>query len=625
MPSQRALRKKQSAGHAQPLQTSNVTSVAALGLLLVIGTALLYSPARHNDFINYDDREYVLNNPHVTWGLGWETVRWSLTATEQSNWHPLTWISHALDCQFFGLDPAYHHMTNVAMHSLAALLLFLFLQNATKMVVPSFLVATLFAWHPLNVESVAWVAERKNVLCTVFLFLTLIAYERHSRRPRRWTLVTVAVAFVLALASKPMAVSLPLLLMLLDYWPMQRVAGWTPVSAFSRYPQQKPWPLLREKLPLLALSAVSCVVTIWAQSHVAVQKLTNFPVAVRLENALYSCALYIQKTFWPAKLALFYPHPGISLPVWKWALAALSLVVISVAAWTQRKTRGYLLVGWLWFLIALIPVIGIVQVGIQGMADRYAYQPVVGLFLMVVWLAFDFFTRSFRQTASRYLLLSFVPVLLVMLALTSRQLRYWESSVTLWTHTLQVTSSNSVAEVRLAYALVDLGNNEEAISHFINAERIDPNDLSARVNVGAFYASQGHLKEGIQELEEAVRLTDNRPLSPEEQGYRCSALVDLAFAQALSQEFDKAFSNLETLDRTNHSVVDHLVEQIQGSLVNSPAEPKYLDLCLLLSVRKKNEEASSVLDGALRDHPEYSKARELLRFLTIGDQSVVTR
>lgn len=615
MPRHKILRKKGAGSYERAPQAASLWSVSALGLLLVVGTLFLYGPVAQHDFINYDDHEYVTKNPHVTEGLSWQTVQWSLTATEQWNWHPLTWISHAIDCELFGLNASYHHVTSVVLHSFAALVLFFFLLNATSAAEPSFVVAALFAWHPLNVESVAWVAERKNVLSTFFFFLTLLAYCRHVRRPRLGSLVVVVLAFVLALASKPMAVSLPFVLLLLDYWPLRRMEGWTKADASSNIPQQPPSRLVLEKAPLFALAAASCAVTVWAQSRGAVQNLVKFPLVTRFENALYSYILYICKTFWPARLALFYPHPGIFLPAWKPALGGLLLCAISVAVWIQRTARPYLLVGWLWFLVTLVPVIGIVQVGKQGMADRYAYQPVIGLFLMIVWLAFDFLKRATPLSASRWLLLMFAPALLALLVVASRQLGYWKNSVNLWTHTLAVTNSNLLAETKLAYALLDQGDTEEAMSHFINAERIDPNDLLARLNLGVFYSRKGRLKEGIQELEAVVRLTDGRALSTEDRGYRSSALIDLAFADVLSQQFDQALSNLEALDRFDPSAVDRTIRNVQDSLANTPVEANYLNLSLLLRVRGKNQEAASLLRQVVTGNPGYNKARDLLEFL----------
>lgn len=585
----------------------------ALSLLLVVVTLVLYSPVRGHDFINYDDGDYVVNNSHIKMGLSWETLRWSLTSREAANWFPVTWWSHALDYELFGLDAGSHHFTNVIIHVLNAMLVFLLLNAATKATTRSFMVAALFAWHPFNVESVAWVAERKNVLCALFFFLTLAAYGWYARKPRATALVVVFGAFLLALASKPMAVTLPFVLLLLDYWPLQRVAGWTKTGFESSIPQQTIWRLLAEKLPLFALSAASSCITVWAQSSGALRSIKTFPFGARLENALYSYAAYLAKTFWLFRFGLFYPHLGTSFPLSKALLAGALLGATAIAVWMQRSIRSYLIVGWLWFLGVLFPMIGIVQVGDQAMADRYAYLSTIGLFVMAVWLAFEALDGLNAGIAARRVVA--IIILVGICFVTRRQISYWEDSVAVWSHTLEVTTANPLAEDKLALALLARGNDDEAIVHFVNATNLDSRDVGARVNLGAYYAAHGRLQDAIEEFQSAVDLTNDRNLSVEDKRYRCSALLDLGFAYTLTKDYRKALMNLQAAKQTEPSVVDRTEKAIASSLANARSEDGYLKLSLLLRAQGRNDEASGTLQEATRANPQFKRARELLDFL----------
>jgi tetratricopeptide (TPR) repeat protein len=584
-------------------------------MLLVVVTFALYSPVHTHDFINYDDDVYVYKNTNVTDGLNWHTVRWALTSTEQANWHPVTWLSHALDCQLFGLDPGPHHLVNVVIHAGNVLLLFLLLQQVTGAMGRSWMVAALFAWHPFNVQSVAWVAERKNVLSTLFFLLALGAYGWYARKPQLKRFLLVMAFFLLALASKPMAVSLPFVLLLLDYWPLRRVAGWSEAAAGFVFPQQSPLRLLLEKLPLFAVSAASCVVTVWAQrTGGAVRSLQRFPIGARIGNALNSYVVYIYKTFWPSGFALNYPHPGNSGPLWQPILAAALLCAISAAAWNQRRIRPYFLVGWLWFLGTLVPVIGVVQVGDQAMADRYAYLPLMGLFVMTVWGAAEF-ARSREIGLSSRLGLAFV-VLTVLSFLTFQQIPYWENSLTIWSRTLQVTNENLSAERGLATALAVDNNIEEAIPHLLKVARLDPTDISTIVNIGAYYAAQGRLEDAAQEFETAIRSTDHGNLNTKDEGYRASALLNLGFVYAQSYDFPKALLNLEKAARSDSTMVDHTTQALEKSLATQPSEGNCLKLSLLLRARGNENEAVSALKDAVKSHPEYTHVADLLNYLS---------
>ena len=413
---------------------------ALLCFLLAGTTIALYSPVLGYPFVHWDDDVYVTANPHIRGGLSWDTIRWAFTSTEVGHWHPLTWFSHALDYQLFALNPSGHHLDTVLIHALNVTLLFLLLVWGTKRVGPSVLVAALFAVHPINVESVAWVAERKNVLSTLFFLLSIIAYRWYSRKPDWRRYLLVAALFAAALMSKSMVITLPFVLLLLDYWPLARSAA-IPI-------------LLLEKIPLIFLSLTSALVTLMAQrAGEAVRGLHQFPVAVRIEYAIVSYGLYLWKMLWPAHLAALYPHPASWLPAWELALSTLVLVGVTALVVVYRNT-GCLLVGWFWFLGTLIPVIGVVQVVGEGsIADRYAYIPSIGVLVMIVWGLDDLAEKKKVSTVWRV-----IPALCALTALsfvTHRQMKYWDSDYDLWSHTLAVTEENPFAHNALADALTN--------------------------------------------------------------------------------------------------------------------------------------------------------------------------
>jgi Tfp pilus assembly protein PilF len=593
--------------------TQASSSVVVLGLLLIAGTIGLYSPVRHHAFLTYDDYQYITNNPSVAAGLSWQTARWALTSTEQANWHPITWLSHALDCQLFGLNSGAHHIVNVVIHALNVLLLFLLLLKATAAAGRSFVTAAIFAWHPFNVQSVAWVAERKNLLSTLFTLLAFAAYGWYARQPQFRRLALVAGIFVLALASKPMAVTLPFVLLLLDYWPLQRVAGWQDISPRLSIPQQSPRRLVLEKLPLLILSVASCVVTIWAQRTAgAVQSLQEFSFGVRLENSLYSYLIYVWKTFWLSGFAVFYPHPGPTLALWKSALAVLLLCAISVEVWRQRTHRSYLPVGWLWFLGTLVPVIGIVQVGDQAMADRYAYLPLIGIFVMVVWGAAEFL--DFRRAGLTLRWTLTVVALGILSFETFQQLGYWENTQTVFSHALQVTGGDLQVEKKLGNALVLLGDPEEAMPHLLKAAKLEPEDGVIDANLGMCLLYRGRTQEAIQKFERAIKLTDG-DTSPEYQEFRSSALLDLGIAFTVSREYPKALASFQEAKKINPVGLDDSVQRIERSVTTTPSEADFLTLSLLLRAKGRSSEAASALESAIQANHGYVDARALLSYL----------
>lgn len=613
MTRQRTLRRQQerARGPAFLTEPKQRGRSIALALLLATVTLALYSPVRGHDFVNYDDDEYVLNNEHVTAGLNWQTVQWSFTSTEQANWHPVTWLSHALDCQLFGLDPGSHHLTSVVIHILNVLLLFFLLQRVTGAVGASFVVAALFAWHPFNVESVAWIAERKNLLCTLFFLSTVAVYGWYSRQPGIQRYLFVAGFFSLALASKPMAVTLPLVLLLLDYWPLQRVSGWTEISSQVPVPQKSRRFLLFEKLPLLALAAASSAITVWAQkTGGTVQSLQRYPLGARLGNALYSYVIYIQKTLWPSAFALLYPHPGASLPLWKPIAAVLLLSAIGFAVWKQRTTRPWFVVGWLWFLGTLVPVIGIVQVGDQAMADRYAYLPLIGLLVILVWGIRELLDR--RQVGSAWRWGLTLVSLTMLLFLTSRQIGYWQNSLAIWSHTIEVTGENVHSEKELANAMIRQGDNEQALAHLLKLAELAPDDVWAHANIGATYAAQHRISEANKEFENVVRLTDHGNLDPVDQRFRSTALLNLGFGYVVFKDYQRALITFHAANQCDPALVDHAIENFQQSLAAAPREGDYVRLSFLLRAKGEDAKAMSILHQSIRTNPEYASVRELL-------------
>ena len=471
--------------------------------LLAVLTLAAYSTVVRNGFINFDDPGYVAENAHVHAGLSLGTLKWSFSTTEQGNWHPLTWLSHALDWQLFRQNPAGHHVTSLLFHLLNVILLFLLLARATGAPGRSFLVAALFAVHPLNVETVAWIAERKSVLSTAFLLAAIGAYGWYVRRPSLQRYLAPVGLFALGLASKPMVITLPCVLLLLDFWPLQRIEGWT--SSTPPFPagQIRFWRLVLEKLPLIGLAAASAVITFVAQrSAGAMPTVKDLPLKLRIENAIHSYAIYAGKAFWPAGLGIFYP--GHFLTIWQILLPLLFLVAVSVLVWRERARRPYLITGWLWFLGTLVPVIGIVQVGSQAMADRYAYIPLIGVFVMAVWGAAEL-SGSKAPTIGRSVTAAAI-VLGGLTFVTWRQVSYWRNSVDLWSHTLDVTSNNFVGEEALGEALMKLGRDQEAWPHFINAAGIDPRDPAPHLNLGAILAIHDRPEQAVNEYETAVKL-----------------------------------------------------------------------------------------------------------------------
>lgn len=512
-------------------------------LLLAVGTLALYNPVSHSAFLRYDDDRYVAENPHVQAGIHWSTISWAFTSFEQANWHPLTWLSHASDCQLFGLNPSGHHYVSLLLHTANVMLLFLLLQWMTGCTGRSFVVAALFAVHPMNVESVAWIAERKNVLCMFFFLLTLLAYGRYARRPGVERYMAVAALFAMALMSKPMAITLPFVLLLIDYWPLGRFRfppdtefhqGVPATSADFGGERLGVGRLIVEKLPLLAMTAVSAVVTMKAQRAGGAVTLQYSPPA-HLQNAIVSYALYVEKAVWPSRLAALYPYPQGGWPPWAVVLSALFLIVVTGLVVRYRE-RPYLIWGWLWYLGTMVPMIGLVQVGNQAMANRYTYLPFVGLFVMVVWGAADIANRF---SIKKYVATAAVAIVIAFCVVTYRQLAYWHDDFSLWSHTLTVTHRNFVAEDNFGNALIQAGKYEEGIAHFRAAAEIEPGDPVSEINLGIYAQQHGDLKQAAARYQYALRLA----VDPQ---VRAAAYANLGGVYFALRDYSRARENFES-------------------------------------------------------------------------------
>lgn len=473
-----------------------------IALLLVLVTAALYAPVRHYPFTSYDDPIYVTSNDHVKSGFHGATIKWAMTSNETGIWLPVTWYSLMLDYQLFQDNAGLHHDANLLLHLANVALLFAVLLRATGRAGPSLMVAALFALHPINTETVAWISERKNLLSMMFFLLTLGAWGWYAHKPRWYRYLAVAVLFALGLMSKPQVVTLPFVLLLWDYWPLERMfASELPSSGNAdRAPARRlPW-LLLEKTPLLALSAGCAVLTMWAQRTGGGYN-PEPTLSLRLENAVVSYVRHIGRAFWPSHLALLYPFPRTSFPAWQTSLALLLLIVISAwAVWARQ--RRYLLVGWLWFLGTLVPMIGLVAVAWQAMADRFAYLPFVGLFIMVSWGIADWAEQ--RKVSRAWLAVPACALLLALAIVTHRQIGYWHDDVALWTHTAQVTRGNYIAEDNLAGALMKAKRPDDAHAHFLRAAEINPTYPHTLMALAVHNQREGKPREAIALYKQAI-------------------------------------------------------------------------------------------------------------------------
>ena len=534
--------------------------------MLVLLTLAAYLPAARNDFIVLDDNDYVTQNPVVQRGWTLAGVQWACTTFHSANWHPLTWLSHMTDCELFGLNAGAHHLVNASFHAANTALLFILLWRLTGLVAPSFLVAALFGWHPLHVESVAWVAERKDVLSTFFGLLALLSYAKFARERHRRSYWLALVFFALSLLAKPMLVTLPFLLLLLDFWPLNRVEN---ADCGVRNWRRLVW----EKIPFFALAAGSCAITFMAQSasH-AVAPLDLVAPDFRLENALISVAGYLSKLFWPTRLAIFYPLAPIQGPAL--GLAAAALILISVAVWLARNRSPCWLFGWLWFLGTLVPVIGLVQVGAAAMADRYAYMPSVGIFVAVVFGLHEGCGRwpGARTPLLWCLLLPLAACLLV----TERQLGFWRDSEALFRHALAVTNNNDVAHDDLGITLEQQGRYAEALEEYRAVVRLNPAHYKMHLFIGEMLEKTGHPAEALDEIRQCLVKDPEQPVLHCAAGRALAAQGKLAAAKA-------EFAAAERLDAQD-------------------AEP-HLNLAEIYLQRRENPLAADELRAAAQAEP----------------------
>ena len=515
-------------------------------LLLVLATLALYNPIVRAPFLNLDDDLYITQNPNVQAGLTRHSVAWAFTTFANTNWHPITWLSHELDCQLFGLNPAGPHLVNLLLHAASAVLIFLMLANITGMIWRSLMAAALFALHPINVESVAWIAERKNVLSMFFFLLALAAYGWYARHPEIRRYMVVTVLYALALMAKPQVITFPFALLLLDYWPLRRIAGAnesteTELAEPSRA-QRSFLSLVWEKIPWFALSAASALITMKAQSAARHEEL---PVWEHLANAALAYAKYVGKAFWPANLAPLYPHPGRTISIPAAALSALGIVAITVLVVIFRERR-YLFVGWFWFLGTMVPMIGLVQVGVQSMADRYAYIPLLGIFVIVCWGVPDLL--RFWRVPTKVAAVASAVVLVALGFALHRQVDYWTDNFTLWRHTLDITRNNFIAEDSAATALLAKGKTDEAIRYFRRAQEVRPTDPISALNVASYDQQHGNYARAIEQYQRVLEFTKSPALLSlvyTNRGYAYSALqqddnAKQDFEAALKQQPENA-------------------------------------------------------------------------------------
>jgi len=589
--------------------------VMLLSLLLFAFTLFVYQPVKSLHFINYDDTAYVTENTHVLSGLSWNNLLWALTSEEAANWHPLTWLSHMLDCTLFGANPAAHHFMNLLWHAINVVLVFLLLQRGTGSMGRSFFVAALFAVHPLNVESVAWVSERKNILCTTFWLLTIGAYGWYVLKPAWKRYLSVLGLFVLAIMTKPMVVTLPFVLLLLDYWPLRRISIFEKGTGVGGNLSR----LLLEKLPLALLAVFSCAITLKAQNSVGAMDVLHLPLKFRIENALTSYLTYICKTFWPAHLAVFYPHPQRSIPSWQIVLAILFLALTTIFVLRMREKR-YLLVGWLWYLGTLVPVLGIVQVGSLAMADRYAYIPLMGIFLMAAWLLADWM-QNLPTSRQNIVLAVAACTLFALSADTWRELGYWRDSVTLWSRSVQVTGNNMEANMNYGEALLRLDKPREALIQYILALTDNSPIATPHYNITVPLLRFGMAEEAIHQSDLALALLKKNEAKALPHNSRGLAFQQLGEYEEAEKDFKEAIRLAPSADKPHINyglLLQHegrfkeAVFQFAEAVKLSPSNLGYLYLGQALQRTNRLHEAIGAYQRALAITPGMIEAQNAI-------------
>jgi protein O-mannosyl-transferase len=554
-----------------------------ISLLLILAIIIAYGQVRNFDFVGYDDQEYITGNSHVQKGLTVESIIWAFTSFHSANWHPLTWLSHMLDCELYGLNPMGHHWTNLTFHMVNTVLLFIVLELMTGAIWRSAFVAALFALHPLHVESVAWVSERKDVLSAFFGLLMIFSYYRYVKISSLKNYLLVIIFFSFGLMSKPMLVTFPFVLLLLDFWPLKRFHYKNDYlfqsERTTHYGSKEIFGLVLEKIPLFIPVVISCILTFWAQkSYSAVMALGALPLKTRVSNALVSYVNYVLKAAWPLKLAVFYPHPRNTLPAWQIFGAAILIACACFFAIRAAKKYPYIVIGLLWYLGTLVPVIGLIQVGEQAMADRYTYIPLIGIFIIVAWGVLDLF----RKWHYRKIYLS-VFAMIILSALTARtfcQVSHWKNGVTLFENAVKVTENNYKAHNNLATALgqIDL---DRAIYHYKEALRIHPKYVTALRNLGLALKNKGNYDEAVLYFTKALKI------DPQKTDTR----MDLANIFFLQAKPEKAISQYKEILKTDSE--------------NANA---HYNLAYMLSDQKKIDQAEHHYKETLRLNPKHENA-----------------
>jgi len=617
---------------------------------LALSTLIIFAPALTCDFVDYDDPGYIINNEHIQHGLTWDSIRWAFTTGDQSNWHPLTWLSHLLDMQLglapFGVKAGGHHLTSLLLHAANAVLLFLILKGMTGAIWRSAFVAALFALHPLRVESVAWVSERKDVLSTFFWMLTVWAYARyvegkslkfevqgskaneHSTfnvQHSTFNYFLALIFFALGLMSKPMLVTLPCVLLLLDFWPLNRMFQvQCPMSKVEEQPRDtnvQPWPLdfrlwtqlLLEKIPFFLLAIISSVITFKVQQQGgAVSSLAGLSIGARLSNTPISYVRYIGKMFWPAKLSILYPHPGV-WPFWQVTLAVLFLAAITALAIWLVRSHSYLAVGWFWFIGMLVPAIGLVQVGIQSMADRYSYVPMIGLLIMLVWGLHEIFSKT--QSGQWFLRIGGSLAVIGCGVVTNQQLKYWKNSEMLFGHAIAVTEKNYLACNNLGFYLSNKGQVERAMQYYRSSLQIDPNYEDAHHNLGHALAELGHYQEAIKEFRIALKIKPNLVEAHNNLGNALSNLgqIDEAIAEykitlGLNPKHADAHNNFG-IALAMRGKLDEAIEHFHKAIQYKPTDASaHSNLGNAFAAQNKLDEAIKEYDECLRLNPKDAQA-----------------
>ena len=593
-------------------------------LVLALSTISIYFQVVNFDFILYDDPSYVYENQHVKDGFNAESFAWAFTTGAQSNWHPLTWLSHMLDCQLFGVNPGWHHLTNLILHIANTLLLFAVLKRMTNALWQSAFVAAAFALHPMHIESVAWISERKDVLSTLFWLLTMHAYLRYVKTPGKINYSLVMLVFALGLMTKPMLVTLPLVLLLLDYWPLKR---------FELVKADRPrfFLLALEKIPLICLAVASSVVTFLVQkAGGAVTDMNTIPLYMRLYNAVVSYGIYIWKMFFPARLALFYPHQGPGLGLWQVIITAILLITITVWAGRIAKTRPYVIIGWLWYLGTLVPVIGIVQVGGQSMADRYTYIPYIGLFIIIGWTLGDI-TAKWKQ---QKIVLAFLAItVFISISICSLlQIRHWKNSTALFSHSIDVTDDNYVAYCCLADVPRKAGKFDESIALNLKALELSPGYGYAHIGLGRAYNGLGRLGKTIEHFNEALKtFPDHSNIHGDlgvaygKQDQLDKAVEHLTRAVEIDPDFAEAHSNLGYAlmrQRKFDQAIPHLQKAIE---LNPNSISAHFRLAEIFSEKSETAEELKHLRKIIRVDPDSVKALNLMAWIFATDHDAKIR